>query len=92
MLSGYHGVTGEGEGVISAIVARSYKHLSNARAAGPGNKNMTDQSRPGFLLAALSPHHLMPPTVTLLTQSPKLLDRVNIDPPHSSLKCFILSE
>ena len=31
----------------------------------------------------------MPPTVTLLTQSPKLLVRVNIDPPHSSLKCFI---
>ena len=49
MLSGYHGVTGEGEGVISAILARSYKHFSDARAAGPGNKNMTVQSRPGFL-------------------------------------------
>ncbi len=36
MLSGYHGVTGEGEGVISAILARSYKHFSDARAAGPG--------------------------------------------------------
>ena len=35
MLSGYHGVTGEGEGVISAILARSYKHFSDARAAGP---------------------------------------------------------
>lgn len=102
-MSDYHGVTGEWEGVISATLARGYKHLSDARPAiqiqiwlesrGEGSQTWVFAVI-RFPLAGLSPRLAMssPSHAThchFANIKPELLVRVNIDPPHSSLKCFI---